>query len=125
MAVAVRLEGVVRGFDTPAGRETALKGVDFEAQPGELVVVVGKSGSGKSVLLHLMAGLDRPTAGRIQVGETRLEDLSKSALTLWRRRTVGTLLQDQQLMPGLTVLQNVQLALELAGVVAAKNRVDR
>lgn len=124
MQVAVRLERVVRGFDTPAGRETALKGVDFETLPGELTVVVGKSGSGKSVLLRLMAGLDRPTAGSITVGETRLQDLTPAALTRWRRQTVGILLQDQQLIAGLNVLQNVQLALELADVISTKDRVD-
>jgi ABC-type lipoprotein export system ATPase subunit len=124
MDVAVRLERVVRGFDTPAGRVTALKGVDFAALPGELAVVVGKSGSGKSVLLHLMAGLDRPTAGSINVGDTRLDDLTPAALTHWRRHRVGILLQDQQLIAGLNVLQNVQLALELADVVSPKDRLD-
>jgi ABC-type lipoprotein export system ATPase subunit len=125
MHVAVRLERVVRGFDTPAGRETALKGVDFEAVPGELTVVVGKSGSGKSVLFHLIAGLDRPTAGSIKAGGTRLEELTPAELTRWRRRTVGILLQDQQLIAGLNVLQNMQLALELADVIATKDRADR
>jgi putative ABC transport system ATP-binding protein len=87
-------------------------------------VVVGKSGSGKSVVLRLVAGLDRPTAGSISVGETRLEDLTPAALTRWRQRTVGILLQDQQLIAGLNVLQNVQLALELADVIRPKDRVD-
>jgi len=125
MTVALLLEAVVRGFDTPAGRETALKGVDFTVHAGELIVVVGKSGSGKSVLLHLVAGLDRPTAGRIQVGETQLDTLSDRALTRWRRRSVGLLLQDHQLLPGLSVLHNVQLAMEFAGLVAARERVDQ
>jgi ABC-type lipoprotein export system ATPase subunit len=122
---AVRLQDVVRGFDTPAGRETALKGVSFEAQPGELVVLVGKSGSGKSVVLNLLAGLDRPTSGRVEVGGTPLEELPAAALTVWRRRCVGSMLQGHSLFASLSVLDNVQLPLELAGSVPRGERQEQ
>jgi ABC-type lipoprotein export system ATPase subunit len=116
---------VVRGFDTPAGRETALKGVSFEARPGELVVLVGKSGGGKTVLLNLLGGLDRPSSGSVQVGDVRLEMLSDAALTDWRRRTVGVMLQGHRLFGSLSVLQNVELPLELAGRVPRHERTEQ
>jgi ABC-type lipoprotein export system ATPase subunit len=124
-APTLLLHNVVRGFDTPAGRLTALKGVSFEVQPGELVVLVGKSGSGKSVLLNLLAGLDRPSSGALEVAGARLDALSDSALTAWRRRCVGTLLQGQRLFDSLNVLQNVQLALELAGNGLPRERAEK
>jgi ABC-type lipoprotein export system ATPase subunit len=115
---------VVRGFDTPAGRETALKGVSFEAHAGELVVLVGKSGSGKSVVLSLLAGLDRPTSGGVEVAGTQLEQLSSEALTSWRRRSVGSMLQGHRLFGSLNVVDNVRLALELANDVPRRERLE-
>jgi putative ABC transport system ATP-binding protein len=123
-SVAVRLEGVVRGFDTPAGRITALKGVALQAGLGELVAVVGKSGSGKSVLLGLLAGLDRPTSGDVEVNGTHPDTLVDAALTRWRRASVGVLLQDHPLFPSLSVLDNVRLPLDLAGVVPTRERAE-
>jgi sulfate-transporting ATPase len=124
VAATLRLDDVVRGFDTPAGRETALKGVSFEANAGELVVLVGKSGSGKSVVLNLLGGLDRPTSGSVQVGGVQLETLSDSALTTWRRHTLGCMLQGHSLFGSLNVLDNVRLPLELAGRVPSRERSE-
>jgi ABC-type lipoprotein export system ATPase subunit len=125
VAPAVRLQDVVRGFDTSAGRETALKGVSFEAHSGELVVLVGKSGSGKSVVLNLLAGLDRATSGSVEVCSARLDGLSGAALTAWRRRSVGSMLQGHRLFESLSVLDNVQLPLELAGSEPRRERLEQ
>src|SRR5215208_5187827 len=92
-APIVELRSAVRGFDTTAGRVTALKGVSLRVQPGELVAIVGKSGSGKSVLLNLLAGLDRPTSGSVLVADTDLGQLDEGALTRWRASNVGILPQ--------------------------------
>lgn len=112
--VVLRLEGVVRGFDTPAGRLTALKGVALQVARGEFVTLVGKSGSGKSVLMGLLAGLDRPTSGSVQVNGCRVDALSDAELTRWRRGSVGILLQDHPLFRSLSVLDNVRLPLYLS-----------
>jgi ABC-type lipoprotein export system ATPase subunit len=121
----VRVQDLVRGFDTPAGRETALKGVTFEAKVGELVALVGKSGSGKSVLMNVLAGLDRPTSGSVAVDGVQLETLSNAQLTVWRRRSLGVVLQGASLFEALSVLDNVVFRLELAGSLPVRDRVEQ
>jgi putative ABC transport system ATP-binding protein len=122
--VTLRLDGVVRGFDSPAGRVTALKGVWLDASAGDFVALVGKSGSGKSVLLRLMAGLDRPTGGAVYATETRLDTMSDAALTAWRHQHVGILTQDHRLFESLSVLDNVRLPMDLAGRIPRPERAE-
>jgi putative ABC transport system ATP-binding protein len=85
---------------------------------GEVVAVVGKSGSGKSTLINLVAGIDRPTAGTVRVAGTAVPTLSESALSRWRGRTVGIVFQFFQLLPTLTVLENVMLPIDFCGTLA-------
>jgi putative ABC transport system ATP-binding protein len=113
-AVAIRLEDVERHHVTPAGPFTALAGVSLDVAAGEFAAVVGPSGSGKSTLLALVAGLDRPTRGRVTVGGTDLGPLDERARTAWRARTVGIVFQFFQLLPTLTVLENVMLPMTFA-----------
>jgi len=108
----VRLRGVGKQFAVAGGSFTALQGVDLALAAGEFVAVVGKSGSGKSTLMNLVAGLDRPTAGEIQVGQTRIDDLGESRLAAWRGRNVGVVFQFFQLLPTLTVVENVALPMD-------------
>lgn len=102
----------------------ALNGVTLTVNPGELVAVMGPSGSGKSTLLNLAGGLDRPTSGEVIVEDTQLSTLSLRALAALRRRRVGYVFQDLNLLPSLTAAENVALPLELDGVRAreARNR---
>jgi putative ABC transport system ATP-binding protein len=93
----------------------ALRGVSFEARPGEVLLLLGKSGSGKTTLLHLIAGLDRPTGGRVEVEGRDLAAMGESGRTQWRRRRVGFVFQFFNLLPTLTAAENVSLALELIG----------
>ncbi|SDS38911.1 ABC transporter ATP-binding protein [Actinoplanes derwentensis] len=93
----------------------ALRGVTLTVRPGELVAVMGPSGSGKSTLLNLAGGLDRPSAGDVLVDGTDLEKLSHRKLSEVRRRTVGYVFQDFNLLPSLTAVENVALPLELDG----------
>ncbi|MFI2739107.1 ABC transporter ATP-binding protein [Streptomyces sp. NPDC018711] len=110
-ATAVRLRGLVRQHRDVR----ALDGVDLDFRTGTFSAVMGPSGSGKSTLLQCAAGLDRPTAGTVEVGGTSLEGLSERRLTLLRRDRIGFVFQSFNLLPSLTAAQNVALPLRLAG----------
>jgi putative ABC transport system ATP-binding protein len=102
----------------------ALRGVTLRVAPGELVTVMGPSGSGKSTLLHLAGGLDRPTGGRVLVEGTDLGSLNARGLAALRRRHIGYVFQDLNLIQGLTAAENVSLPRELDGVRTAAARRD-
>lgn len=103
----------------------ALRGVTLHIGPGEHVAVLGKSGSGKSTLLNLIAGLDRATDGRVVVGGTDLAALSEGGLARWRGRKLGVVFQFFQLLPTLTVEENLLLAMDFVGVIAPADRRAR
>jgi putative ABC transport system ATP-binding protein len=94
----------------------ALAGVDLEIQPNTLLVVMGPSGSGKSTLLHLLGGLDRATAGHIQVGGQELESLDENELAIFRRKTVGFIFQSFNLIASMSALENVEFPMRFAQV---------
>ncbi|MDW7659345.1 MAG: ABC transporter ATP-binding protein [Bacillota bacterium] len=94
----------------------ALRQAELKVQPGEFVAVIGPSGSGKSTLLHLIGGVDRPTSGQIRVGDQSLETMSEKQLSLYRRRRVGFVFQFYNLVPVLTVEENIVLPLMLDGL---------
>ncbi|MEU6619597.1 ABC transporter ATP-binding protein [Streptomyces litmocidini] len=110
-ASAVRLRGLVRHHRDVR----ALDGVDLDFRAGTFTAVMGPSGSGKSTLLQCAAGLDRPTAGTVEVGGVTLDGLSERRLTLLRRDRIGFVFQSFNLLPSLTAAQNVALPLRLAG----------
>lgn len=93
----------------------ALDGVDFNAKEGEFVAIIGKSGSGKSTLLHMLGGLDTPSEGEIIVGGNNLSGMSKEQLAIFRRRKVGFVFQNYNLVPDLNVYENIVLPIELDG----------
>ncbi len=97
----------------------ALDGVDFSVENGEFVAIVGTSGSGKSTLLHMIGGLDRPTEGSVEVAGKDIFSLKDDALTIFRRRKIGFIFQSYNLVPVLSVHENISLPIELDG-----NRVD-
>jgi putative ABC transport system ATP-binding protein len=113
----VELRRVTRTFPGASGGFTALHGVDLRLPAGELIAVVGKSGSGKSTLLNMIAGIDRPTAGEILVGDARVHAMSEDRLASWRGRNVGVVFQFFQLLPTLTVLENVVLPMDFCGAL--------
>jgi putative ABC transport system ATP-binding protein len=94
----------------------ALRGVTLTVGPGELVAVMGPSGSGKSTLLNLVGGLDRPTRGEVSVEGRQLRTLSRRQLAALRRRSIGYVFQDLNLLPSLTAVENIALPLELDGI---------
>jgi putative ABC transport system ATP-binding protein len=93
----------------------ALRGVSFQAQAGEFIALMGPSGCGKSSLLHILGGIDRPTKGSVRLGDLQLDDLGEEEMTRLRRREIGFVFQFFNLLPTLTVLENVTLPLLLDG----------
>ncbi len=116
------LRTVSRVHGTGAGEVVALHALDLDVRAGELVAVMGPSGSGKSTLLHLAGGLDQPTSGEVLVEGRSLGGMSKNALAAVRRRAIGYVFQDFNLVPALTVAENVALPLELDGMRAKAAR---
>ena len=93
----------------------ALDGVDLNVEDGEFVAIVGTSGSGKSTLLHMLGGLDRPTSGSVTVDGQKIFDLKDEALTIFRRRKIGFVFQSFNLVPVLSVYENIVLPIQLDG----------
>jgi putative ABC transport system ATP-binding protein len=122
---AIQLTDVVKAYPLGAGEFVAIDHVDLAVAPGEFVAVVGRSGSGKTTLLNLLAGIDRPTSGTVRVGDADLGGLSESALAGWRGRTIGLVFQFFQLLPTLTVIENVMLPMDFARTIPAAARRDR
>lgn len=94
----------------------ALQGIDLKIEEGELVCIVGTSGSGKSTLLHMLGGLDRPSSGEVLVGGKRIDQMDDEALTIFRRRNIGFVFQQYNLIPVLNSLENIVLPMQLDGV---------
>ncbi|HSK95929.1 MAG TPA: ABC transporter ATP-binding protein [Euzebyales bacterium] len=123
--MAIQLRDVVKVYPLEAGAFTAIDHVDLEVAAGEFVAVVGRSGSGKTTLLNLLAGIDRPTSGLVRVAGAELGSLSESGLAAWRGHNVGLVFQFFQLLPTLTVVENVMLAMEFVGRIPPGDRRDR
>ena len=108
--VAISFSDVARDFPTPAGPIHAVCSLSATIAAGEQIALMGPSGSGKSTLINLVAGLDRPTAGRIQVFGSELDSMSERELTAFRARCIGLVFQDPHLLPGISALENVMVA---------------
>jgi putative ABC transport system ATP-binding protein len=121
----IQLRGVSKAYDTPAGSFTALRDIDLEVGAGELLGVTGQSGSGKSTLLNVIGGIDRPSSGEVVVAGISLPHSSERALARWRGATVGVVFQFFQLLPTLTVAENVMLPMDFLGARPSRERRPR
>ena len=120
---AVELRRVSKVYGSGATEVHALRDVDLAVEPGELVAVMGPSGSGKSTLLTIAGSLEDPTGGEVTVGGVSLAQLSRNELAALRRRAIGFVFQDFNLLAGLTAAENVSLPLELDGTPVSSARV--
>jgi len=125
MEAMIDLRGISKVYETDAGSFTALTGIDLQICPGEFVAVVGKSGSGKSTLINVFTGIDHPTEGEAIVARTRIRALDESQMAEWRGRNLGIVFQFFQLLPALTLVENVILPMDLCGVYDPAERRER
>ncbi len=121
----VIVKQVKKLYDSPAGPVTVLDGVDLSVAAGEYLAITGRSGSGKSTLLNLVAGLDQPSSGSVTVGGERVDRMSEAELAAWRGAEVGVVFQFFQLLPTLTVAENVMLPMDFIGRIAGPARRPR
>ncbi|MGH3735180.1 MAG: ABC transporter ATP-binding protein [Micromonosporaceae bacterium] len=121
----IEVSDVVKTYPLGTGEVVAVDHVSLEIAAGEFVAIVGRSGSGKTTLLNLFAGIDRPTAGTVRAAGADLSLLSESGLATWRGRNVGLVFQFFQLLPTLTVAENVMLPMDFAGTVPVPRRRER
>ncbi len=121
----VKMDQIEKVFSTPAGEFTALKGVTAYFYPGEFVSIVGKSGSGKSTLANMITGIDHPTSGTVQIGGTFVHSMNESDMSVWRGKNLGIVFQFFQLLPMLTLLENVMLPMDFCEMIPSADREER
>ncbi len=122
----ITVKDVKKSFPLADGSQVdILKGISFEIDTGEFVSIVGPSGNGKSTLLNMMTGIDRPTGGDVVVTGQDLNRLSENRLALWRRTNVGIIFQFFQMLPALTLAENVILPMDLAKKYSKRERRER
>jgi putative ABC transport system ATP-binding protein len=119
------LERVCKTYPTPSGPFSALSEISLEVSPGEFVAVVGKSGSGKSTLINLITGIDSPSSGQIHVASSPIHALDQEQLAVWRGKFVGVIFQFFQLLPTLTVIENVMLPMDFCNTYPTRERRPR
>ena len=121
----IELRSVAKAYPVAGGSFTALRPTDLAVSAGEFVTVVGRSGSGKTTLLNLLAGIDPPSGGSVSVAGRRVDRLTGSALASWRGRSIGLVFQFFQLLPTLTVAENVMLPMDFCGTGRPRERRAR
>lgn len=118
----IELCNIEKTYQMGATAFPALKKINTKIQKGEFLVITGRSGSGKSTLLNLMTGIDRPTKGQVLVGGNDITRYSEGEMAVWRGKNIGIVFQFFQLIPNLTALENLLLAMDLVGVIPAADR---
>jgi putative ABC transport system ATP-binding protein len=121
----IRLNNVVKAYQTPVGEFVALRGINLTIGRGEFVAVVGKSGSGKSTLINMITGIDRPTSGEIFIENTAIHNLAEGPMAEWRGRNVGIIFQFFQLLPMLSCIENVMLPMDFCNMFKPSERESR
>ncbi|HZD59190.1 MAG TPA: ABC transporter ATP-binding protein [Anaerolineae bacterium] len=121
----IKLNNVTKTYESTAGLFTALKNIDLSVSEGEFIAVVGKSGSGKSTLLNVITGIDSPSSGEVYVASTAVHSLNQEQLSIWRGKNIGVVFQFFQLLPTLTVAENVMLPMDFCRTYPPRERHER
>ncbi len=121
----VQVKDVVKSFPVGDSEVTILKGISFDVKNGEFVSIVGPSGNGKSTLLNMITGIDRPSAGEVIVTGKEVHTMSENKLAAWRGENVGIIFQFFQMLPALSLLQNIILPMDFARKYTPKERRER
>ena len=121
----IELRNVVKNYKTAAGDFTALKGIDLDMQTGEFVSVIGKSGSGKSTLLNMITGIDRPSTGEVFVNGTAVHEMNENQMARWRGKNLGIVFQFFQLLPTISVIENIMLPMDFGNTYPMRQREKR
>ena len=121
----IELRGVNKSYRTAAGDVPVLKEVGLAFRAGEFISIVGKSGSGKTTLLNMITGIDRPTSGEVWVNGSPLHEMSEGQMARWRGSNLGIVFQFFQLLPTLSILENILLAMDFGGKIPASGRKQR
>lgn len=125
MSAFIEVKNLTKVFNGSEKRFTALNGVTFSIEKGEFIVISGKSGCGKSTLLNMLSGIDYPTEGEVMIEQVLIHQLKSSQLAEWRGKNLGIVFQFFQLMPTLTVLENVMLPMEFTNRIARSQHKNR
>lgn len=120
----LKVENLVKTYGDGEAKVNAVDGISFSVNQGEFVAIVGASGSGKSTLLHMIGGVDRPTSGTIIIGGKDISRMNNDTLAIFRRRQIGIVYQFYNLIPILTVEENITLPCDLDGSSTNKERLD-
>ncbi len=121
----IELKQVEKNYQSAAGGYRALRSINLEIHPGEFVGIIGRSGSGKSTLINMITGIDRPTSGEVRIGDTAVHALNENQMARWRGRNLGIVFQFFQLLPNLSVLDNVRLPMDFSKGIPARERRQR
>lgn len=121
----IQFNQVSKWFDTAAGRFEAIKNIDLDISQGEHVAIVGKSGSGKSTLLNMLTGIDHPSRGTVTINSTEVHALDESRLAKWRGANIGIVFQFFQLIPTLSIRENIMLAMDFVDAIPKNERAKR
>ena len=121
----IRMTDVVKVYDSGDVPFTALRGINLDVTAGEFIGLIGKSGSGKTTLINMITGIDRPSSGTVDIGGTPVHKLNENQLAMWRGRNVGVVFQFFQLLPTLTVIENVMLPMDFCAMFSAAERPQR
>lgn len=125
MESIIQLSNVTKTYRTDSVMFNALKDINLQIEKGKNIAIVGKSGSGKSTLLNMITGIDQPTQGTIHVNGTEIGNMNESKLAKWRGENIGIVFQFFQLIPTLTIRENLLLAMEFVGVIPKAERWQR
>jgi ABC-type sugar transport system ATPase subunit len=118
----IQVQNVIKNYPVGDSEVEVLKGISFDVPTGQFLAIVGSSGNGKSTLLNMVAGIDQPTSGKVVVAGQTLNDMSENQLAAWRGPNLGIVFQFFQLLPSLSLLQNVIMPMDFTGRLTKKQR---